>query len=147
MRKHCGFMQNLTTFYRATAHFTRGAPSRKANTYWQEQGAPALEKERLNVAKPGVKIGALMPLHTVCGMGTILFVACAPATNRAFLHPTSAPSAFQFMPPPQRTCQTADSSSKTLHISVYSIASTQGRCRAVLAQFCLFCYSQKSSGV
>ena len=48
-------------------------------------------KERLNVAKPGVKIGALMPLHTVCGMGTILFVAYAPATNRAFLHPTSAP--------------------------------------------------------
>ena len=52
------------------------------------------EKERLNVAKPGVKIGALMPLHTVCGMGTILLVAYAPATNRAFLHPTSAPSAF-----------------------------------------------------
>ncbi len=62
-------------------------------------------KVRLNVAKPGVKIGANLPLHTVCGMGTILFVACAPATNRAFLHPTSAPSAFQFMPPPQRTCQ------------------------------------------
>ncbi|MDD7013782.1 MAG: hypothetical protein PUI24_02235 [Spirochaetales bacterium] len=51
-------------------------------------------KVRLNVAKPGVKIGALMPLHTVCGMGTILFVAYATATNRAFLHPTSAPSAF-----------------------------------------------------
>ncbi|MDY4901460.1 MAG: hypothetical protein SO116_01125, partial [Treponema sp.] len=33
-------------------------------------------------------------LHTVCGMGTILFVAYATATNRAFLHPTSAPSAF-----------------------------------------------------
>ena len=59
-----------------------------------------LKKVRLNVAKPGVKIGALMPLHTVCGMGTILFVACATATNKAFLHPTSAPSAFQFMPPP-----------------------------------------------
>ncbi|MCI5522764.1 MAG: hypothetical protein MR449_01365 [Spirochaetia bacterium] len=60
------------------------------NTSWQEQGG-GFKKERLNVAKPGVKTGALMPLHTVCGMGTILFVACAPATNRAFLHPTSAP--------------------------------------------------------
>ena len=73
-----------------------------------------LKKVRLNVAKPGVKIGALMPLHTVCGMGTILFVACATATNRAFLHPTSAPSAFQFIPPPLCSCDKLFVSSTTL---------------------------------
>ena len=43
----------------------------------------ALEKERLNVAKPGGKTGALMPLHTVCGMGTILLsLARLPQTER-----------------------------------------------------------------
>ena len=64
-----------------------------------------------------------MPLHTVCGMGTILFVACATATNRAFLHPTSAPSAFYFKPPPVRTCQRSSASSKPLHVRVHTLAS------------------------
>ncbi|MDY4901564.1 MAG: hypothetical protein SO116_01645, partial [Treponema sp.] len=92
---------------------------------------------------------------TVCGKGTILFVAYATcnevsratcnevpratATNRAFLHPTSAPGAFCFKPPPGCTCPRAASSSKMLHIRAHCFS------RVLVVEVKVFIYLQSPS--